>query len=358
MDKAPINLLEMEELARDRLPQGAFDYMAGGAHDEVTLRSNRESFDRIALRHRVLVDVSECDLTTTVLGQEVSLPALIAPVALQALAHDEAELATTRAAGAAGTIMILSTVSNTLVEEVAEVATGPLWFQLYVQKDRRATERLVRRVEEAGCSALMLTVDAPRLGGRERDSRNEYHPPPDLVARNLLPAKLKKLPRAIAEQDLVTRLQSWLDPTLSWKDIEWLRSLTEMPLLIKGIVHPADAVLAIEHGAEGIVVSNHGGRQLDTAVATIDVLEELVDVIDGRAEVLMDGGIRRGTDIVKAIALGARAVLVGRPIVWGLALGGEAGVARVLEILRDELDLAMALCGATTVDDLSRDLIA
>jgi len=358
MSSEPINLLEMEALAQERLPQGAFDYMAGGAHDEVTLRANRDSFDRLALRYRVLVDVAECDLSTTVLGQEVSMPALIAPVAFQAMAHEDGEVATTRAAGAAGTIMVLSTVANSSVEEVAEAASGPLWFQLYVQKDRRATEALVQRVEAAGCSALMLTVDAPRLGGREKDVRNQYKPSAELVAKNLLPPKLKKLPRAIAEQSLTERLESWLDPSLSWKDIEWLRSLTDMPLLIKGIVRGDDAALAVEHGAAGIVVSNHGGRQLDTAVAAIDALEEVVAAVDGRAEVLMDGGVRRGTDIVKAIALGARAVLIGRPVVWGLTLGGEQGVARVLEILRAELDLAMALCGAVRIEDLSRDLIA
>ncbi len=358
MSAEPINLLEMEALAQEKLPQGAFDYMAGGAHDEVTLRANRDSFDRIALKYRVLVDVSECDLSTTVLGQKVSMPALIAPVAFQAMAHEDGEVATTKAAGAAGTIMVLSTVSNASVEEVAEAASGPLWFQLYVQKDRGATEALVQRVEAAGCSALMLTVDAPRLGGREKDLRNQYKPAGHLLAKNLLPPKLKKLPRSIADLGLTERLESWLDPSLSWKDIEWLRSLTDMPLLIKGIVRADDAALAVEHGVAGIVVSNHGGRQLDTAVATIDVLEEVVAAVDGRAEVLMDGGVRRGTDIVKAIALGARAVLIGRPVVWGLALAGEQGVARVLEILRGELDLAMALCGATRIQGLTRDLIA
>ena len=358
MSAEPINLLEMEALAQEKLPQGAFDYMAGGAHDEVTLRANRDSFDRIALKYRVLVDVSECDLSTTVLGQEVSMPALIAPVAFQAMAHEAGEVATTKAAGAAGTIMVLSTVSNASVEEVAEAASGPLWFQLYVQKDRGATEALVQRVEAAGCSALMLTVDAPRLGGREKDLRNQYKPAGHLLAKNLLPPKLKKLPRSIADLGLTERLESWLDPSLSWKDIEWLRSLTDMPLLIKGIVRADDAALAVEHGVAGIVVSNHGGRQLDTAVATIDVLEEVVAAVDGRAEVLMDGGVRRGTDIVKAIALGARAVLIGRPVVWGLTLAGEQGVARVLEILRGELDLAMALCGATRIQGLTRDLIA
>jgi len=358
MGAEPINLLELEDLARDKLPQGAFDYVAGGAQDEVTLRANRAAFERISLRYRVLKDVSQCDTSTTVLGQEIALPVLIAPVALQAMAHEEAEIATTRAAGAAGTIMVLSTVANTSIEEVAESATGPLWFQLYVQKDRGATAALVKRAEAAGCSALMLTVDAPRLGRRERDLRNKYHPPADLMAKNLMPPKLKRLPKAIAEQDLTERLQSWLDDSLSWKDIEWLRSLSGMPLLIKGIVRADDAVLAVKHGAAGIVVSNHGGRQLDTAVAPIDVLEEVVSAVDGRAEVLVDGGIRRGTDIVKAIALGAKAVLVGRPVVWGLALDGEQGVAQALGILRDELDLAMALCGATRIDELGRDLIA
>lgn len=356
----PVNLFELEAIARERLTREAYDYYAGGAQDEVTLRENRAAYDRLSLAYRVLVDVSRRDLATTVLGQPVAMPVLVAPTAFHRLADPEGEVATARAAGAAGTVMILSTLSTSTVESVVAAASGPVWFQLYVYRDRKATEGLVRRAEAAGCRALVLTVDAPLLGRRERDVRNRFGLPPGLAVANLLPEGYGEMPPAAADSGLAAYVASFLDPSLTWRDVAWLRSITTLPLLVKGIVRPDDALRAAEAGAAGVVVSNHGARQLDTSPATIDVLPEIADALAAhghRVEVLMDGGIRRGTDIVKALALGARAVLVGRPVLWGLAAGGEAGAANVLRLLRDELDLAMALAGAPTVADVTRDLV-
>ena len=354
----PVNLFELEAVAREKLSREAFDYYASGAQDEVTLRENRAAYDRISLAYRVLVDVSRRDLTTSVLGQRVALPVLVAPTAFQRLAHPEGELATVRAAGAAGTVMILSTLSNTPIEEVVAAASGPVWFQLYVYRDRKATEGLVRRAEAAGCRAIVITVDAPVIGRRERDVRNRFHLPPGLSAANLLPVGYGDLPPAAADSGLAAYVSALIDPALSWRDVDWLRSLTGLPLVIKGIIRPDDALRAAEAGAAAVIVSNHGGRQLDTAPATIEVLPEIADALAGRpVEVLVDGGVRRGTDIVKALALGARAVLVGRPVLWGLAAGGEAGATLALGLLRTEFDLAMALAGAPTVADITRDLV-
>jgi 4-hydroxymandelate oxidase len=356
----PLNLLELEALAREKLSREAYDYYAGGAHDEVTLRENRAAYDRVSIAYRVLVDVSRRDLTTSVLGQPVAMPVLVAPTAFHRLATPEGELATARAAGAAGTAMILSTLSTTRIEEVVAAASGPVWFQLYIYRDRGATEGLVRRAEAAGCRALVLTVDAPLLGRRERDVRNRFRLPPGLAVANLLPEGYGEMPPAAADSGLAAYVASFLDPALTWRDVAWLRSITELPILVKGIVRPDDALRAAEAGAAGVVVSNHGGRQLDTSPATLDVLPEIVDALAAhghRIEVLMDGGVRRGTDVLKAVALGARAVLVGRPVLWGLAAAGEDGAASVLRLLRDELDLAMALAGAPTIADITRDLV-
>jgi 4-hydroxymandelate oxidase len=356
----PLNVFELEAIARERLSREAYDYYAGGAHDEVTLRENRAAFDRVAIAYRVLMDVSRRDLTTSVLGQPVAMPVLVAPTAFHRLATPEGELATARAAGAAGTVMILSTLSTTRIEEVVAAASGPVWFQLYVYRDRRATEGLVRRAEAAGCRALVLTVDAPLLGRRERDVRNRFRLPPGLAVANLLPEGYGEMPLAAADSGLAAYVASFLDPALTWRDVAWLRSITELPVLVKGIVRPDDALRAADAGAAGVVVSNHGGRQLDTSPATLDVLPEVVDALAAgghRIEVLMDGGVRRGTDILKALALGARAVLAGRPVLWGLAADGEAGALSVLRHLRDELDLAMALAGAPTIADITRGLI-
>lgn len=352
----PINLFEYELRARANLPRAAFDYYVSGAHDELTVTDNRAALDRIRLLYRVLVDVGQRDASTSVLGSPVAMPVLLAPTAFHRLAHPDGELASARAAGSAGTIMILSSLSNTDVEDVCAAATGPVWFQLYVYRDRTATEGLVARAEAAGCRAIVLTVDAPLLGCRERDVRNRFHLPEGLSVKNMLPAGYG----AVAEQagsGLAAYFASLIDPTLDWDDIAWLRSKTSLPIVLKGIVRPDDAARAAQVGAAAIVVSNHGGRQLDGSVATIDALPAIAAAIDGRLEILIDGGIRRGTDVVKALALGARAVCVGRPVLWGLAVDGQAGVEHVLALLRDELDLAMALCGAPNVAACTPDLI-
>jgi 4-hydroxymandelate oxidase len=357
---APVNVFELETIAREQLSREAYDYYASGANDEVTLRENRAAYDRLGIAYRVLADVGHRDLSTVVLGQPVAMPILVAPTAFHRMATPEGEKATARAAGEAGTIMILSTLSNTRVEEVVAAASGPVWFQLYVYRDREATAGLVRRAEAAGCKALVLTVDAPLLGRRERDVRNRFRLPPGLSVANMLPEGYGEVPQALADSGLAAYVATLLDPAISWRDVTWLRSITHLPVLVKGIVRPDDALRAADAGAAGIVVSNHGGRQLDTSPATIDVLPEIADALAVRGaalEVLVDGGVRRGTDVVKALALGARAVLVGRPILWGLAADGEAGAALALRLLRDELDLAMALAGTPTVSDITRDLV-
>jgi 4-hydroxymandelate oxidase len=353
-----LNLAELEALARARLPQMAWDYYASGADDEHCVRRNCEAFQRIAIHHRVLVDVSRRDLATTVLGQRIAMPIVVAPTAFHRLAHRDGELASVGGAGDAGTIFILSTLSNTAVEDVVAAASGPVWFQLYVYQDRAATEALVRRVEAAGCRALVLTVDAPLLGRRERDVRNRFALPGELRCENVTAEAQQVAPGGLAESGLAAYFASLLDPALSWRDVAWLRSITRLPLVVKGLVRPDDARRAVDAGAAAVVVSNHGGRQLDTSPATADVLASVVDAVAGAAEVYVDGGIRRGSDIVKALALGARAVLVGRPILWGLAAGGRAGAAAALGILRRELDLAMALCGCPSTAAITRDLVA
>lgn len=352
----PVNLVQLQQAAGARLEPMAYDYYRSGAHDELTLADNRAAWERIKLHYRVLVDVSERDTSTTVLGQRVALPVLVAPTAFQRLATPEGEVATVRAAGQAGTVMILSTLATTAVETVVAEARSPVWFQLYVYRDREATRALVARAEAAGCTALVLTVDAPLLGCRERDVKNRFRLPEGMAVANMVAAG-KGAVGAEDTSGLMAYFASLIDPSLSWEDLEWLASITSLPILIKGVVRPDDAARAADHGAAGIVVSNHGGRQLDTCPATADVLGPIVDAVDGRLEVLVDGGVRRGTDVVKALALGARAVLIGRPILWGLALGGHAGAARVLDMLRSEIDLAMALCGCPGVSDITRDLV-
>jgi 4-hydroxymandelate oxidase len=352
-----INLGELEALARELLPQMAYDYYASGANAEITLRENRAAYERITLLPRMLVDVSVRDMGTTVLGEPVSMPILIAPTAFHGLADPEGEIATTKAAGAAKTIITLATLSTSSIEEATAVATGPVWFQLYVFKDREITASLVQRAEVAGCKAVVLTVDVPVLGKRERDVRNQFKLPDGLSVKNLLPAGLQEFPDGTAGSGLAAYVASLFDATLTWKDIEWLARVTKMPVLVKGILRADDALRAVNHGASGIIVSNHGARQLDTTPATISVLPEIVDAVAGAVEVYVDGGIRRGTDVLKAMAYGARAVLVGRPILWGLAVGGEAGVKSVLEMLRQEFDLAMALSGCPSLTAITRDLV-
>ncbi|MEM8931594.1 MAG: alpha-hydroxy acid oxidase [Acidobacteriota bacterium] len=351
-----INLYDFEAAARSRLSKMAYDYYASGSWDEVTLGENRAAYERLRLQYRVLRDISDRDLSTTVLGQKVALPVIVAPTAFHRLAHDEGELATARAAAAAGTIFMLSTLATRSIEEVTETTDGPVWFQLYVYKDRGATRALVERAKAAGCGAIVLTVDAQLWPHRERDERNRFHLPEGLEAKNLH-GDAGQISAGDAGSGLADYVTSLFDQSLSWPDVEWLCSLSDLPVVVKGIVHPEDARLAAEHGARAIVVSNHGGRQLDTAPATIDVLPEIAEAVGDRIEVLLDGGVRRGTDVVKALALGARAVAVGRPALWGLAVDGQAGVERVLAILRTELDRAVGLCGYAAIDDLGPELI-
>jgi 4-hydroxymandelate oxidase len=354
---AIVNLFDMQKAAERTLPKATYDYYAGGANDEVTLRENRAAYDRIALYFRVLADVSQRSMATTVLGESVSMPVLVAPTAFHRLAHAEGEMATARAAGKAGTLMLVSTLSNTTVEDIAAAATGPLWFQLYIYKDRGATRDLVARVEAAGARAIALTVDAPVLGTRERDVRNRFTLPVGLDVRNLLASGQAEVASEPGGSGLHTYVATFIDPAISWRDVEWLLGVTRLPLVLKGVVRADDARRAVDAGVRAIIVSNHGGRQLDTSPATIDALPHVADAVAGRAEVYVDGGIRRGTDVVKALARGARAVLVGRPILWGLAVDGEHGVSLALDILRNEFDAAMALCGCRSVSDITVDLL-
>jgi 4-hydroxymandelate oxidase len=286
------------------------------------------------------------------------MPVLIAPTAFHCLANPEGEVATARAAGAAGTVMILSTLSNSAVEDVTRAASGPVWFQLYVHEDRGLTSHLVNRVLAAGCKAIVLTVDVPVLGRRERDIRNGFGLPAHLSAKNLTGKGLGQLPEGMTGSALAEYINSFIYPGLTWTDVDWLCSISKLPVFLKGLITAEDAVRAVDHGASGIVVSNHGGRQLDTARPTIEALPEIVDAVKGRVEVLIDGGIRRGTDVLKAVAIGAKAVLVGRPVLWGLAVNGERGVVDVLNLLRNEFDAAMALCGCARVDEIRDHLIA
>lgn len=350
-----LNLRELERLAEQQLEPMAWAYYASGADDELTLRRNEAAYRELALHYRVLVDVSQRQLATTVLGEPVSMPVLVAPTAFHRLAHSDGELAAVRAAGDARTLFVLSTLSNTPVEAVMAAACGPVWFQLYAYRDRAVTEALIRRVEAAGVRALVLTVDAPLLGRRERDVRNRFTLPPELTLANVT-AGLDALP-AVADSGLAAYFASLLDASLSWKDVRWLRDVTRLPIVIKGLVRADDARRAMDAGAAAVIVSNHGGRQLDTAPATIEVLGDVVDAVGGAVEVYVDGGVRRGTDVIKALALGARAVLVGRPVLWGLCAGGQAGVRTALELLRRELDLAMALCGCPDLAAVTRDLL-
>jgi isopentenyl diphosphate isomerase/L-lactate dehydrogenase-like FMN-dependent dehydrogenase len=332
---APVNIWDYERLAEEMLDANAHAYFAGGAGDEVTLRDNLAAFERRKLRPRVLVDVSSISTATTILGTHVALPVLIAPLALQRMAHPEGELATARAAAAAGTIMCLSTAATARPAEVAAAAPGaPRWFQVYVFADRSQTEELIAEAIASAFSALVLTVDTPFLGRRERDIRIDFQIPDSLTVAGDI-------------------FGGHFDTTLSWRDVEWLSGFG-LPVVAKGILTAEDARLACEHGAAAVVVSNHGGRQLDGVSSSLDALEEVVGAVDGRAEVLLDGGVRRGTDALKALALGARGVLIGRAMLWGLAAAGEEGVTHVLELLGNEVELGLALLGCESPAAVTR----
>jgi 4-hydroxymandelate oxidase len=353
-----LNVHEYEEAAREVLSPMAFGYANGGSGDEVTVRANREAFDRWRFLPRVLRGLREISPATTVLGQEVSLPVLIAPSGLHRLAHEEGELATARAARDAGTIYTMSTASTVPMETVAAEA-GPWWFQLYVYRDRGISRDLIARAAAAGASALVVTVDVPLLGRREADERNRFTLPPGVAMVNLRVPDHQRLP--VPDEDGGSGLTDYIGATwesaLSWDDLDWLASISPLPVIPKGILHPDDAVLAFEHGAQALIVSNHGGRQLDSAIASLDALPAVVAAVEGRGEVLLDGGVRRGTDVLKALALGARAVLLGRPVWWALAVNGEAGVRHVLELLRAELTLDLLLCGLGNPHEVTAELL-
>lgn len=362
-----VEILDYEAIAREKLDKMAFDYYVSGANDQITLRENRSAFERIQLLPRMMVDVSRRDASTSVLGLPYPLPLMIAPTAFQRMAHPDGELATARAAATLNIPMMLSTIASSTLEDVAQASSevNPAhsrFFQLYVYKDRDVTRRLVARAEAAGYQALAVTVDTPTFGRRYADVRNRFHLPPGITVANFEAmaspdGDMGQLDEAQGESGLVAYSNSLFDPSLTWADIAWLKSITTLPLLVKGVLRPDDALKALDAGVDGIIVSNHGGRQLDTVPATIDVLPAIAAAVNGRADILLDGGVRRGTDILKAVALGAKAVMIGRPILWGLAADGQAGVEQVLTILRDEFDLAMMLAGCASIADITPDLI-
>lgn len=348
---SPAPLFDVSDYARAAqavLSPLAWAYLAGGAGDEITLGWNEESFQRLRLRPRALVDVSQLDTRRTLLGHPLPFPILLAPTAYQRLYHGDGELAAVRGAGSAGALYVASTSATTPLEEIAAARHGPVWFQLYVQRDRDLTAQLVRRAEAAGYTALVVTVDTPILGPRYRELRAGFTLPPGLDAANLRGTAAR---HRTTDEEIYSTI---LDASLTWKDLAWLRSLTRLPLVLKGIMDPDDAERALGAGAAALVVSNHGARNLDTSPATIDALPGIVARVAGRVPVLVDGGIRRGTDILKAVALGADAVLIGRPFVYGLAVNGAAGVAHIVQILRRELEMAMALTGKTTLAAVDR----
>lgn len=356
---ATVTLADYEALARERLDDKAWAYLVGGAGDEVTVRANRSAWDSLMLQPRVLRPLAGGHTRTQLLGRTLAHPVLLAPLAFQKLAHPMGEIASALAAAAQGAGMVLSAQSSVPMEEVAravlgEPARGSLWFQLYLQPDRGFTRALVQRAEAAGFEALVLTVDAPVHGARDRERRADFRLPPGVSAVNLhgappAPARTLAPGQSALFDDLLLTA-----PT--WADVQWLQGITRLPLLLKGVLHEDDAREAAALGVNGVIVSNHGGRTLDTAVPTALALPRIADALDGALPLLVDGGIRRGTDVLKALALGANAVLVGRPVVHALAAAGPQGIAHVLRLLRDELEIAMALSGCATLDRISRDL--
>ena len=341
----PITLADYEPLARERTDSAAWDYQAGGAGDEITLADNRAAWDRIRLRPRALVDVTTRDLSVQALGGTLAHPIVVAPTAAHDLSHPQGEAATARGAAAAGALYTLSTISSLPMEEVAAAAPdGPRWFQLYAPVDRGACRDLVDRAEAAGYGAIVVTVDLPLPGNRERDLRSGFeiglgaHLPP--------------------EQPVDPDTGIVVLPTFDWDDLDWLRGACPLPLLVKGVLRGDEALRAVEAGCDGVWVSNHGGRQLDTAIAGADALPDIAAAVGDRALLVVDGGVRRGIDVLKGLALGADLVAIGRPALWGLAVDGADGVQRVIEILRDELSLAMALSGYRTIGDIDADLLA
>ncbi len=374
-----INIEDLRVMARRRLPRVVFDYLDGGAEGEVTLRENRRAFEAVTFRPRHAVPVTRCDARTTVLGFDLSFPALLAPVGYSRLMHHGGEVVAARAAGAAGTIYILSTLSGHRLEDVKAATPGPAWYQLYLTGGREAAEGAIERARVSGFSALVITIDSPVAGMRERDFRGgqtqllgqnwlakiPYLPQmllhPAWLVRFLLDGGVPRLPNIVIPGEgpmpLIDVGAALAQNAFTWEDMRWIREIWPGPIVIKGVLTEHDARRAIDEGAAGIVVSNHGGRQLDGLPATLNALPEVVAAVDGKADVLVDGGIRRGSDIIKALCLGARAVLVGRAYAYGLAAAGEAGVARALEILRTDVERTLTLLGCRSVGDLDPSYI-
>jgi 4-hydroxymandelate oxidase len=343
----PINLFEFEDVAKERLPKEEYDYIAGGATDEISVDRNRRAYASWALRPRVLRDVSVLDLSTTVLGTKVNLPVLIAPCGAHKRAHPEGELATYRAAAACGTILAVSANSNTSFEDLAKAANGYLWVQMYPFRNKEMTKDWLKRAKESGYKAVVVTLDSQWPPKRERNIRNNYR-----RTRGVnYPGASAETPRPAG------RAGEGSDPAATWKDLEWIKAAADLPVVAKGVMTGEDVELCAEVGANGVIVSNHGGRHLDNTLATIEVLSEAVAAAKDKMEIYLDGGIRRGADVVKAIALGARAVFIGRPLFWGLAVDGENGVVRVLNILREEIEITMAKCGRPTIASIDSSVV-
>lgn len=350
----PVNVADFQELAKAALPPATYDYITTGSTDEVTLRDNVAAFQRLRLLPPLLTGVADVDTATTVLKQPIALPILLAPVAGQSLYHPQGALASARAAAKAKTILGVSSSVGHSVEEVAAASSGPKWFQLYMPKDRAVARRLVERAERSGFKAIVLTVD---LGERkDADKRNRFTLPEPVLRKHLSDIGFNVSERMTYEQLLAFNDQAW-DLTLAWNAFDWLRSITKLPLLVKGVLRPDDAKKAVALGLDGIVVSNHGGRRLDGVPASIDQLPQIVAAVNGKVEVLLDSGVRRGTDVLKALALGAKAVLIGRPYAWALAADGEAGVSKILELLREELVSAMLASGCPNVASIKQSLV-
>ena len=350
-----LSLDDYEAVARSRIGDAVWAYIAGGGADELTLRWNREAYERIRLEGRVLRDMSRATTETELLGTALPHPILMAPVAFQRLVHPDGEVAAAIGASALNTIMVVSTQASIALEDVARAATSPLWFQLYVQHDRGFTQALIDRAAAAGYRALVVTVDAAVNGVRNREQRAGFRLPPGVSAVNLAGLAPQPMPQLSPVESPV--FKGLLDGAPVWRDVEALAASTKLPVLLKGIMSPQDARTAIDCGVAGLIVSNHGGRTLDTLPATIEALPRIADAVAGRIPLIVDGGIRRGTDVLKALAFGARAVMIGRPYVYGLAVGGVAGVAHVLSLLRAEFEVAMALTGCATVAEIDRSVI-
>jgi 4-hydroxymandelate oxidase len=341
------DVMQFEPLARQRLSKMAYDYVRSGGGDEISMRENRQGFERLQLAPNILVDVSQLDTRINLFGSELESPVLLAPVAYHRLYHAEGELATARGASAAGSAFVISTFTTTAIEEIARHTQRPIWFQLYVQRDRAFTKDMVQRAVAAGCKTVCITVDTPVLGCRY--SQLSFGLPKNLELAHLRGLNLG----ATTPQHKSGRIfDPIFDPSFNWRDLDWLRSVAGVPVILKGVLNPEDGKRAVENGADGVIVSNHGGRNLDTVPATIDVLPRMVEAVAGRIPVMLDSGIRRGTDVLAALALGAKAVLIGRPYIYGLAAGGAQGVERVITILRDELERAMALTGRRSIAEI------